>query len=267
MRDISFNALLQYDYLTFKNPLEKAGFFMKHSHNHYEVLYFENGDATYVIENREYQLKKHDLIFIRPMTYHYITLKTNAEYTRYNLAFTQDFVGKELLDAIPPHLEVIHCPSKGIIAENFERMKFYNQQFSQEDFTFILSKLLQEILLNLQYSVEDTIRSASSLSPLTVTALDYINENLFTLKSIEDISNALFITESYFFKLFKKELKITPKKYINTKRILYAQKLIQNGEKPTAAYQQCGFDSYVGFYKLYVKTFGYSPSQERVITK
>ncbi|MBE5740811.1 MAG: helix-turn-helix domain-containing protein [Clostridiales bacterium] len=266
MENSNFSGLVLYNYLLYKNPCERKDVFMKHTHNFYEILYIQSGDISYVIENREYKLKKHDLVFTRPTTYHYLQLESNAEYERHNIAFYPDFVNAEFLDRISPDVEVIHCPSGGIIAQNFERIEYYKEHLEQSEFEQILSGLLQEILLNIRFAKENLLGISSSLSPILEKALAYINENLFTIKSISEISNALFITESYFFKLFKDQLKIPPKKYINTKRILHAQKLIQCGSRPTDVYEQCGFESYVGFYKQYVKAFGIAPSEEKKAT-
>ena len=43
-----------------------------HTHNAYELLYIVSGDATHIIEDRRYKLKKGDLIIIRPFHYHFI---------------------------------------------------------------------------------------------------------------------------------------------------------------------------------------------------
>ena len=263
MQQDNSNSLILYDHLCFKNPLDTPNAFIKHSHNHYEILYFESCDAVYIIENRKYKLKKGDLVFIRPSLYHYCELQSNAEYTRFNIAFFPSFINERILQNVPSDIEVIHCPQGSIIDENFKRIKYYHEHLSEEDFSIILSGLLQEIFLNLQYEQSHSIKTADSASPLFEKALAYINDNLFTIKSVEEISNALFITESYFFKLFKEQLKISPKKYINTKRILHAQKLIQCGHRPTDVYLLCGFESYVGFYKQYIKTFGFPPSDEK----
>ena len=89
------------------------------------------------------------------------------------------------------------------------------------------------------------------------------NENLFTLNSIEDIAQHLFVSESYLFRLFKSELHQTPKKYIMDKRLLCAQKMIAEGEKPVAVCEACGFGDYTTFYRNYSAFFGHSPSDER----
>ena len=53
---------------------------------------------------------------------------------------------------------------------------------------------------------------------------------------------------------------MTPAKYILSKRMLKAQKMIHRGEKPTAVYIKCGFDDYATFFRNYKKYFGYPPS-------
>ncbi len=262
MKPISSDALLKCNYVCIQNPNEHPNIFMKHSHNHYEFIYFESGNIKHVVENREYKLKHHDLVFVRPLSYHYLALNSNEEYRRINVAFSADLVDAHILAKIPNDLDVIHCPPGSIIAENFEKIKFYQEHLSEEDAQLAITCLLREILLNLAYFNDNTNTQFTSLSPILESALKYINENLFTIQSISEISNSLFITESYFFKLFKEQLKITPKKYINNKRILFAQQLIQRGHKPTEVYTQCGFDSYVGFYKQYVKAFGIPPSKD-----
>ena len=84
--NISTNQLI-YNHILYTNPGLKPEPFMLHSHNSYELLFFEKGDGTYVIEDRKYHLKKNDLVFIRPLLYHYIELKPNSEYARFNIAF------------------------------------------------------------------------------------------------------------------------------------------------------------------------------------
>ena len=57
-------------------------------------------------------------------------------------------------------------------------------------------------------------------------------------------------------------MKISPKKFINMKRLSKAQKLISEGQKPTAIYSECGFTDYGTFFRNYTNHFGYTPSQK-----
>ena len=60
-------------------------------------------------------------------------------------------------------------------------------------------------------------------------------------------------------------MQITPKKYINIRRLAKAQKLIRLGEKPSSIFLSCGFCDYATFFRNYTSYFGYTPSQENEI--
>ncbi|MBE6696182.1 MAG: AraC family transcriptional regulator [Ruminococcaceae bacterium] len=253
---------LEYNHAVITCAKGHPRFSMKHSHNAYEIIFFEHGDAEYIVENRYYKLRKNDLVFTRPSEYHFIKIHSDAEYSRFNILFDSDFIDENIINLIPPQIEAINCPKSSIIAENFKRMKYYGEHFSKEDFTVLLQSLLKEILYNLSISEADVINLPSEVSPLITRALDYINENLFTVKELQEICDELSVSKPYLFKLFNDQLKISPKRYINLKRLNYAKKLIQQGRRPTEVCFECGFDSYVGFYKQYVKQFGCPPSHK-----
>ncbi len=254
---------LIYDYMKYDNPMLVSDLSTRHLHNYYEILYLEKGNATFVIEDRRYELQKNDLIFIRPALYHCIEVVSEEEYSRTQIAFSHNSIDKNLIDKIPQKFEIAHCQTNGIIADIYKKVHYFDSRLTDvNDFLDITKTLLKEIIYALSLHSEDIINIPSEISPLLTKALEYINANIFTIKDVSEISNSLFIAEKYLYKIFQSQLKITPKKYINTKRLLHAQKMLQRGKKPMEVYQECCFDTYVGFYKSYVKTFGYPPSEE-----
>ena len=66
---------LTYNYLTFKKPTLNPEPFSMHCHTTYELIFFEKGEANYIIDENKYKLHKNDLIFIRPYKYHYIVVQ------------------------------------------------------------------------------------------------------------------------------------------------------------------------------------------------
>ena len=54
-------------------------------------------------------------------------------------------------------------------------------------------------------------------------------------------------------------MEIGLKTYINNKKILYAQSLLQAGERPADVCETCGFHDYSTFYRLFRKITGHSP--------
>ena len=248
-----------YDHRTYDNVSIKS--FYKHSHSCYELILFIKGDATHVIEDRKYKLSKNDLILIKPLSYHYIQIDSNKTYERYNLLINAKALEIENIEAVASNYEVINLSSNAIALELFSKIDHYKNLLPDEEFKKVCILLIKELFYNLS-AYNKQSKKYSTLSPILSDALNYINENLFTLKNISEISKILFVTDSYLFRMFKKELKTTPKKYILEKRLYAAQSMLSLGRTPFQVYVECGFTDYTVFYRNYVKFFGYPPSKE-----
>lgn len=248
-----------YNHRIYNEPLTEHMKIESHVHNECEIIFFVGGNATYVIEDRKYVLKKNDLILVRPSRYHYIEFDGNENYERYNLLFPTSFVGKELLARFPTDTEVICCDENPTVMDIFAKMDSYNE-FGEDAFIDLFPGLMKELFYNIIHSLGNIVSTPTRISPLITNALSYINNNLYTIENISEIANHLFVTEIYFFRVFKDQMKISPKKYITNKRLVAAQKKIKKGAKPTEVYLECGFNTYTAFYKRYVAYFGFSPS-------
>ena len=235
--------------------------YSKHIHNGYELLYFIDGDATYVIEDRKYKLKKGDLILIRPLQYHFIQIDAPRKYERYDILFDIERHGIESAKLIPNDIEVINISGNAILEELFKKLDFYCQNSNQDTFEKLLCLLVSELFYNVSLSSHSLPENTPTLSPIISKALKYTNENLCSITDIGEIANHLFVSESYLFRLFKKELHQSPKKYIREKRLLMAQKMLLEGEKPTRVSERCGFSDYTTFYRSYTAFFGRSPRE------
>ena len=257
--DYSFTT----EFLSYKHHKTEAppcDAFSMHTHNMFELLYFISGDATHIIEDRKYKLKKGDLILIRPSKYHFIQIDSSATYERYDILFDEKMLGITEASLLPSSAEVINLSSNTIADGLIRKTDYYCEHLPEPEFANVLTLILKELFINLNIVRENIASDYSVVNPLLSKALKYINDNIFTVNGVSEVASALFITESYLFRLFKSELKNTPKKYINDKRLLYAQKLILNGRKPTEVYEDCGFNDYTSFYRSYIKFFGHSPS-------
>ena len=253
------------DNLFFKHEISEnlpCNTYSMHSHKAYELIYFLDGDATHVIEDRKYKLKKGDLILIRPFQYHFIQIDSPSRYERYDILFDPEKHGVENANRISADTEVIHIAGNSILEELFRKCDLYYQCSDRETFEKILSHLLAELFYNILLFPQPSPKGATTLSPLISKALKYTNENLCTVSGIEEIASHLFVSQTYLFRLFQQELHQTPKKYIMEKRLLLAQKLLSEGEKAISVCKRCGFGDYTTFYRNYTAFFGHSPSEK-----
>ena len=234
-----------------------------HTHNTYELIYFLGGDATHVIEDRRYKLRRGDLIIIRPLQYHFIHIDTESDYERYDILIDPDAHGIDSVTMLGGFPDIINILDNPLAVSVFERLDFYRSELDDSDFYKLFPHILTELLYILSLTPFKSDIKAIASSPLLTETLRYINDNLCTLTGIGEIAKKLFVSESYLFRIFKNELHQTPKKYIRDKRLLLAQKMISDGKKPIIVYEKCGFSDYTAFYRSYISFFGYSPSKEK----
>ena len=236
-----------------------------HTHGLFELLYIVSGDVTHVIEGRMYRLKKGDLVLIRPSKYHFLQVESEQLYERFNILFDPQLHRISSADRIPETMEVVNLSNNPIATDMFRKLDFYHKNTDRDTFETVLKLILKELFINLSIFNDSIRKQEEIISPVLTKALEYINDHLFTLGSVEEVADALFISTSYLFHLFRSSLHQSPKKYINDKRLLAAQKRILAGERPSVVYKECGFREYAAFYRGYCAFFGHSPAQDKPI--
>lgn len=91
--------------------------------------------------------------------------------------------------------------------------------------------------------------------------LEYINNNVNSYISINDLSNRTFFNRYYIMKLFKKEIGITINEYINIKRIYSCLSQIKySTDSFLKIALHNGFNSLEYFSETFKKIIGVSPS-------
>ena len=253
------NDKLIFNHKIYKNESQPS-YLMRHMHEGYEILFIKNGNIKYVIEDEEFLLQANDVIFTRPHSYHYMEIPSNAIYERINILLKNNKTFQTICSIIPTQLHVFNCTNNPTVLQIFQKMCHYYSVFDKKTALKLIELLSEELLYNFTLINENNLSIARNCSPLIVSALQYIKENLCSITNINEVSNALFVSKSYFFKSFKEELKISPKQYIINKRLSLAFDMITSGKKPSEVYEECGFTCYNTFYKAFVNYYGCTPS-------
>ena len=234
-----------------------------HTHEVPELMYIKQINGSYIAEGTEYHLKAGDLILVPPAVHHSIKRNPDSVYERYDLCFDENIFPEFDFKKIFEKINVINCLNNNIISDIFGKFDFYAENFGDKDLENIIILLLKEMFYNFTLDSISEKKDNIYFNRVLTDAVNYINQNLFSIKSVSEISRTLYITDTYLYKIFKNGLQTSPKKYITSKRLLHARQKIIQGSKPTDIYQECGFNDYVSFYRNYISFFGYSPSQEK----
>jgi len=91
------------------------------------------------------------------------------------------------------------------------------------------------------------------------SALDYIEQNLKTDITAEELARRANYSTYHFYRLFSSVMGSSVASYILKRRLDHALAEIAGGRKAIDVVPEYGFDTYAGFYKAFVKMFGCSP--------
>ena len=93
--------------------------------------------------------------------------------------------------------------------------------------------------------------------------LAYIEQNLKTTISIEDLAEMAGYSVWHFGRLFAQSTGMTLAYYICKRRVDSAFTEIASGRRAIDVSLEYGFDTYAGFYKAFVRMYGCSPKRYR----
>ena len=260
-KEIAFENY-RYRHHTTTDPLHTK--FIRHAHKTNEIVYLVEGDISYVIENQRFRLSPGDIVLIPGNRYHYAAVEGNAPYERAVIDFPDSLVESALFQRVFPETRVYHTASLPQFCEYYRRLDSYADIPNKGDRERIATALLTELLCLLAGLSPTLAVSAGDRQDTTVDAvLRYIDENLTTIRSMEEICHALFISPSHLCKAFHEVLSISPMKYLRQRRLHHAHDLLRSGERPTNLYLECGFRDYSSFYRAYRDYFGISPAEQK----
>lgn len=95
-------------------------------------------------------------------------------------------------------------------------------------------------------------------------ALRFIKNNYQEFTTVQDIADHLGIDRTYLFRLFKKEINISPIDYLINLRIENAKLMLINTNKPIKEISQLiGYSSYTSFVRSFKNKCGISPNEYR----
>ena len=234
--------------------------FKRHIHNDYEIFYFCEGDADYIVGSAVYHMNRRDLLIIKPGDYHYLRLRSNAPYERFIINFTEQEL--QLPEGTVQESGMFHIARDSLIHRFFETWtESKNVQAHGELEEFVRSGISMLLLL-LRHQLQQQILPEEE-NPVLKQILLYIDLHPEEAITAEQLAERFYVSTSWIVHIFRRYLGISLMQYIRKKRILYAQSLIQTGLAPTEVAVRCRYESYATFYRQYKAVLGYAPNADK----
>lgn len=237
-----------------------------HTHDRIELYYFISGNCKCNVEGTQYILKPRDIAVIRPYESHMMRWKGDEAYERVVLMVSPKFLEKFDTDGkIMSALSSRPAGTGNIFSSDtlngtmlYDSIESINESTS---FAAAVARIL--LILTETCGSPRALDNLSRSDTLCARMIDYINENLYSAITIEQISNKFFISRSQINRLFKKNTGSSVYKYITTKRMYGARLRIKNGESIMSVATDCGHSDYSSFYRAYKGFFGVSPKDDK----
>lgn len=246
-----------------------------HIHDCYEIYYSISGGKQFLIDNRFYDIQPGDIFFINQYESHYLSQLDQAVHERFVLAIHPDFL-RSLSSGQTDLNLCFHFRSDDL------SHKLHLTEEEQNRFRYFVHKLtglngfgadleekavfteLMVFLNRIFYQKAESSERAEEVSSYHAQVdeiLTFINRNINSSLTIEDLSGHFFLSSSYLCRIFKAATGTTINKYITAKRITVAKSLLSSGYSVTETCERCGFNDYSNFLKAFTKAVGISPKK------
>lgn len=241
-----------------------------HIHDSCEVLLCIEGGQNFLINDKVYDVNDGDMFVINQFEAHKITSNPERKFRRYIMHVHPEFLYANSSDKT----DLSHCfytrgkdASNKIRLTDSERRKFINyierleaENGFGDDIIKNIAAIEILILINSAFS-SHTIAEKTSGSSAIKMAIDYINRNFSQHLSLETIAQNSYISVNQLCRLFNKYCGTTVAKYIVSRRITEAKKLLSAGKSVTDTAILCGFEDYANFIRVFKKHVGVTPGK------
>lgn len=226
-----------------------------------KFYYICDGEGWLKIGNDEYYPKPGQL-FLMPqgVKQSFSTINQNT-YTKYWCHFTANIGDTNLFDLV--HLPLcIEVGNNKLLIDIFEDILGYQTSTELTSSLMLKASLLRLISFFLDNNIIDKINlyTTDTIHSLN-TILDYIENNYDKDISVEDLSKMVHLQPNYFIRMFKKNIGSTPIRYINTRRITEAKRLLNSTNLTMSDIcNQIGTNDIHYFSRLFKQYTGFTPS-------
>ena len=241
-----------------------------HVHEHYEIIWFLEGDAKYIVENQVFSLKPGDVIVIRRYQMHGICFNSSKPYRRFIFSVEPEFFKtcacqeyeEKFFESKNNKINSEIVQASGL-QDAFLRAQKYSKNFKEE-----CSPITRSIMIEILYLINEVTSFAEgkSLNKQLIDVMNYISQNLTQEITLDDLEKRFFISKYHLCHIFKKATGLTVFQYIIKKRLVCAKELIMEGKNIGEVASGLGFNTYSSFYRAYVNEYGVPPRQSRNIS-
>ena len=242
-----------------------------HIHDCCEIFFCLSGGKSFLIGGQLYEVNDNDIFVINQYEAHKITYEQGAEFHRYVFQISPDFLHNcstretDLTKCFYPHKHGfdhrVHLDD-----EEADKMRKRLERLSVDEGygdDLVKHSIMTEILvdINRAFINREGVDTHAHSHKAVNLAMDYINKNFGDPITLENVAKASYLSVNQLCRLFTEHCGTTVAKYITSKRITEAKKMLASGRSVTETAMICGFGDYSGFIRVFKKNVGVTPGK------
>ncbi len=260
---------LNSDFRLFHLTDTKRQDFEYHYHEFDKIIIFIQGNVTYKIEGRTYQLQPYDIVLVSHSDIHKPIIDPEVKYERIIVYLSPGFINSYKTEeydlsicfqkAKEQSSDVlrIHAPQKSSLYKSISDLEYACTHDGYAKDLYCKVVFLQFIIQLNRAALTgrvDYLPSDSSDHRIQ-TIMSYISNHLTEDLSIDSIAAGCYISRYHLMRIFKEATGYTLGAYITEKRLILAKDKIANGATVLEACMDSGFRNYSTFSRAYKKYF------------
>ena len=262
---IRISEILGYYY-----SIRNAGYHFKgEKHNYFELTYVDRGTLFTTVEEKRYELKEKELMIYGPGQFHTQDIPEGCSCSYVTIIFDMETV---VYDEESTHYELLLNKVFGYDKKIYPLIKtFVTESTSQIPYmNSLMLCLLQETIIRLlqsEFIGKKNDRPVTGArqhyqDELLEKILAYIDETIYEPLSIAELCQKFSMSRSSLQILFKENMDISPKKYINEMKLEKSRQMIcENKYTISEIALMLGFNSIHYFSRAFTQKYHMAPSE------
>ena len=232
-----------------------------HYHSLYEIYFLLEGNCTYIIDNKVYNVQAGDIVIIPDGMIHH-TKYDDIKHSRILINCTEKYIPISAKSSISTGIHLYRNP---FVTEEVKKI------FSKIENEYKLKDILSDEIISchthslfyLLMRNADTCLDIDDGNKVIEQAVAYIRENFASDITLSSLAKRFSVSPEHFSRMFKKETGLGFSKYLNSLRLQYAEQLLKSaqGQNITQVAESCGFEDSNYFSKKFKEVYGTSPKK------
>ena len=229
-----------------------------HWHTYFEMVLYRGCVGVCAVNGVEYAVRDDSVFLVTPTDYHKIDNEPAEEGESLLVAFSEEIINREILDAGRVQPTVLYSPGEFVVSLFREINRLYEAGADSGKIACLINYILSE----LWERGEQIGEGREYFNPSVRRAVSYALSNLSNNLTLAEVSRQAGLSRTYFSDLFHKVMGKSFKTWLSEVRIEHAKRMLELGRGSVLeiAYE-CGFGSTSHYIKVFREVVGTTPNR------